>query len=176
MAWRSPWTVVHGVAKSRTRLSNFHFTSDDISGSHMEPCANFQELYVSTWKTEDTGSRDLEPVTPDPAECGSHGPAANYTCHRAARWPLLTGQRAQRNQERGSSISRKIIPTTSLLCHRSPPEGNPETDAGAVWIRVRQSCPGVWGMEGECWRKRECEQQTKRQGGGKTVCLSAPQP
>lgn len=65
----------------------------------MEPCTNFQELYVSTWKTEDTGSRDLEPVTPDPAECGSHGPAAKYTCRRAACWPLLTRQRAQRNQK-----------------------------------------------------------------------------
>ena len=26
LAWRIPWTV-HGVAKSWTRLSNFHFTS-----------------------------------------------------------------------------------------------------------------------------------------------------
>ena len=25
MAWRIPWTVVHGVAKSWTRLSDFHF-------------------------------------------------------------------------------------------------------------------------------------------------------
>ena len=25
-AWRSPWTLVHGVAKSQTRLSNFTFT------------------------------------------------------------------------------------------------------------------------------------------------------
>ena len=25
LAWRIPWTTVHGVAKSRTRLSNFHF-------------------------------------------------------------------------------------------------------------------------------------------------------
>ena len=24
LAWRIPWTIVHGVAKSRTRLSNFH--------------------------------------------------------------------------------------------------------------------------------------------------------
>ena len=27
LAWRIPWTVVYGVTKSRTRLSNFHFTS-----------------------------------------------------------------------------------------------------------------------------------------------------
>ena len=32
LAWRTPWTeepggLVHGVAKSWTRLSNFHFTS-----------------------------------------------------------------------------------------------------------------------------------------------------
>ena len=27
LAWRIPWTViVHGVAKSQTRLSNFHFS------------------------------------------------------------------------------------------------------------------------------------------------------
>ena len=25
LAWRIPWTTVHEVAKSRTRLSNFHF-------------------------------------------------------------------------------------------------------------------------------------------------------
>ena len=26
LAWRIPWTVVHGAAKSRTRLSDFTFT------------------------------------------------------------------------------------------------------------------------------------------------------
>ena len=26
LPWRIPWTIVHGVAKSQTRLSNFHFT------------------------------------------------------------------------------------------------------------------------------------------------------
>ena len=26
LAWRIPWTI-HGVAKSRTKLSDFHFTS-----------------------------------------------------------------------------------------------------------------------------------------------------
>ena len=25
LAWRIPWTIVHGVAKSRTQLSDFHF-------------------------------------------------------------------------------------------------------------------------------------------------------
>ena len=25
LAWRIPWTTVHGVAKSQTRLSDFHF-------------------------------------------------------------------------------------------------------------------------------------------------------
>ena len=25
LAWRIPWTVDHGVAKSQTRLSDFHF-------------------------------------------------------------------------------------------------------------------------------------------------------
>ena len=27
LAWRIPWTIVHGVSKSRAELSNFHFTS-----------------------------------------------------------------------------------------------------------------------------------------------------
>ena len=27
LARRSPWTIVHGVTKSRTRLNDFHFTS-----------------------------------------------------------------------------------------------------------------------------------------------------
>ena len=27
LAWRIPWTVAHGVAKSRTQLRDFHFTS-----------------------------------------------------------------------------------------------------------------------------------------------------
>ena len=27
LAWKIPWTIVHGVTKSQTRLSNFHFTS-----------------------------------------------------------------------------------------------------------------------------------------------------
>ena len=26
LAWKIPWTTVHGVTKSQTRLSNFHFT------------------------------------------------------------------------------------------------------------------------------------------------------
>ena len=27
LAWKIPWTTVHGVAKRQTQLSNFHFTS-----------------------------------------------------------------------------------------------------------------------------------------------------
>ena len=30
LAWRIPWTTVHGVAKSQTRLSDFHF----LIGTH----------------------------------------------------------------------------------------------------------------------------------------------
>ena len=26
LAWRIPWTIIHGVAKSQTRLSGFHFS------------------------------------------------------------------------------------------------------------------------------------------------------
>ena len=31
MAWRIPWTTVHGVANSRTQLSHFHFTSSILA-------------------------------------------------------------------------------------------------------------------------------------------------
>ena len=27
LAWRIPWIIVHGIAKSQTRLSNFYFLS-----------------------------------------------------------------------------------------------------------------------------------------------------
>ena len=27
LAWRIPWTIVHGVIKTQTQLSDFHFTS-----------------------------------------------------------------------------------------------------------------------------------------------------
>ena len=27
LAWRIPWTIVHGVTKSQTQLSDFHFNS-----------------------------------------------------------------------------------------------------------------------------------------------------
>ena len=30
--WRIPWTIVHGIAKSRTRLNDFHFASPVIMG------------------------------------------------------------------------------------------------------------------------------------------------
>ena len=29
LAWRVPWTVVHGIAKSQTRLRDFHFTLEN---------------------------------------------------------------------------------------------------------------------------------------------------
>ena len=41
LAWRSPWTIVHGVAKSWTPLSDFHFTitpawqADFFTPSHL---------------------------------------------------------------------------------------------------------------------------------------------
>jgi len=38
LAWRIPWTTVHGVAKSRTRQSDFHFTSPrDLPDVGFEP-------------------------------------------------------------------------------------------------------------------------------------------
>lgn len=103
-------------------------------------------------------------MTPDPAPCGSLGPAAECMSRRAARWPLLTGQRAWRNQERGPSpISRRIIPATLLLCHRSPAEGNPGTDAEAVWIRVQQRCPGGGGWRGNAGGKETANSREARQ-------------
>ena len=33
LAWRIPWTTVHGVKKSQTQLSNFHFTSLHFTSS-----------------------------------------------------------------------------------------------------------------------------------------------
>ena len=39
LAWRIPWTI-HGVAKSRTRLSNFHF--------HLRPLAYFARNLPTT--------------------------------------------------------------------------------------------------------------------------------
>ena len=37
LAWRIPWTVFHGVAKSRTLLSDFHFTSSFCSSCCLSP-------------------------------------------------------------------------------------------------------------------------------------------
>ena len=33
-AWRIPWTVYHGVTKSRTRLSDFHFHLENRTKLH----------------------------------------------------------------------------------------------------------------------------------------------
>ena len=33
LAWRIPWTTFHGVAKSQTRLSGFHFDFSRVSGA-----------------------------------------------------------------------------------------------------------------------------------------------
>ena len=38
LAWRIPWTTVHGVAKSWTRLSNFHFHFHMTLQSHSWAC------------------------------------------------------------------------------------------------------------------------------------------
>ena len=35
LAWRIPWTIVHGIANSQTQLSNFHF-------HFLNPCQNFR--------------------------------------------------------------------------------------------------------------------------------------
>ena len=40
LAWRIPWTIVHGVTKSRTQLSDFHFCihqHESAIGIHVSP-------------------------------------------------------------------------------------------------------------------------------------------
>ena len=37
LAWRIPWTIVHGVTKSQTRLGDFQFTSTSSSLAQSEP-------------------------------------------------------------------------------------------------------------------------------------------
>ena len=38
LAWRIPWTLVHGVANSQTWLNNFHFTGAEPSGEVLPSC------------------------------------------------------------------------------------------------------------------------------------------
>ena len=40
LVWRIPWTTVHGVAKSRTRLSDFHFEGFPDSSVGKESTCN----------------------------------------------------------------------------------------------------------------------------------------
>ena len=47
LAWRIPWTTVHGVAKSQMQLSNFHFTS-----LHQLVGFLVQIFAVSFWKNQ----------------------------------------------------------------------------------------------------------------------------
>ena len=35
LAWRTPWTIVHGVAKSQQRLGDFHFHYFKIRKFHI---------------------------------------------------------------------------------------------------------------------------------------------
>ena len=41
LAWRIPWTIVHGVTKSWTRLSNFHF---HFSWHQLDLCSGASSL------------------------------------------------------------------------------------------------------------------------------------
>ena len=47
LTWRVPWTVVHGVAKSRTRLSDFHFLASQV--------APWQSVPVNAGDAKDAG-------------------------------------------------------------------------------------------------------------------------
>ena len=56
LAWRIPWTTVHGFAKSWTGLSNFHFTSlhskacaKDVAQHHLEFSGNVKPKATRTW-------------------------------------------------------------------------------------------------------------------------------
>ena len=55
LAWRSPWTV-HGVAKSQTWLSNFHFTLTDEE-TEAQGVKPLKLLVLLT-------DRQLEPMSP----------------------------------------------------------------------------------------------------------------
>ena len=44
LVWRIPWTTVHGVAKSRTRLSDFHFEGFPDSSVGKESTCNDKDL------------------------------------------------------------------------------------------------------------------------------------
>ena len=43
LGWRIPWTTVHGVTKSRTRLSDFHFHL--IEDVMLTPASLLQSVY-----------------------------------------------------------------------------------------------------------------------------------
>ena len=54
LSWRIPWTLVHGVAKSRTWLSDFHFhlegwmisKSDSVSWLEKRGCISVKKGYI----------------------------------------------------------------------------------------------------------------------------------
>ena len=46
LAWRIPWTAVHGVAKSQTRLSDVHFPR--LHHSHLPRCSASGVDYLVT--------------------------------------------------------------------------------------------------------------------------------
>ena len=71
LAWRIPWTIVYGVAKSQTRLSDLHFTSGTLHAIFSSKPTNLWRCYcVNPGIDEESSSEgwgDLSEVTvPEP--------------------------------------------------------------------------------------------------------------
>ena len=65
LAWRIPWTTVHGVAKSRTWLSNFHISQEHSAEDSLVFALSYRKLcwyrYHYTWNSVPTESSHLPP-------------------------------------------------------------------------------------------------------------------
>ena len=55
LAWRIPWTIVHGVAKSCTRLSDFHFHFHFLMGSQFNLTHTSRNLLGHSVRMETSG-------------------------------------------------------------------------------------------------------------------------
>ena len=49
LAWRIPWTTVHGVSKSQTRLSNFHFHLQFLVAQCKESTCQCRRHQLNPW-------------------------------------------------------------------------------------------------------------------------------
>ena len=62
LAWRIPWTLVHGVAKSQTRLSNFHFHFEtSLVAQMIKHLPTMRETQVQSLGREDPLETEMAP-------------------------------------------------------------------------------------------------------------------